>query len=99
MSLDVDDDTWVRQNPVYCPVPWCNAHKLRSSRCGDKDGDYEGIHVARIKAVPRSARTTERRVAAYRAAGVRDPELAVSLQRVLQDAIDAGVARGRKGRR
>lgn len=75
---------WVKDHPVYCPIPWCTANKLRHSVCGDVDGDYIGIHVARIK----------------RAAHVPPPpELAITLGRVRQDGIDMGLLKGRRGRR
>lgn len=48
LDMTVHEDSWVKEHPVYCPVQWCRAHKLRSVRCGDRDGDYVGIHVARM---------------------------------------------------
>lgn len=99
MSLPIDDDSWVRENPVYCPVPWCKAHKLRTARCGDADGDYDGIHVGRVRAVQAFMRSHQRRVSLYKEIGVGNPERAAWSDRVMQDAIDAGLTPGRKGRR
>jgi hypothetical protein len=100
LDMTVDDESWPNEHPVYCPVPWCAAHDLRGARCGDKDGDYVGIHVARIEYAKGEARRVERALQRRRDAGVADPELALAISRMLQDSIDMGTVKlGRKGRR
>lgn len=100
LDMTVDEQSWLLEHPIYCPVPWCNAHNLRGVRCGDWAGDYEGIHVARIRAVPREARRVAQEVEILRRCGHADPELTLGLLRMQQDAVDSGSAKGgRKGRR
>lgn len=99
LDLTVHEDSWVLDHPIYCPIPWCSANKLRTARCGDKDGEYEGIHVARIAYIAQSARSDRRRIAFYRKLGVSNPELAAGMARALQDSIDLGMMKGRRGRR
>lgn len=99
MSLNMSDDQWVKDNPVYCPVRWCSAYKQRFSRCGDEDGNYEGIHVARVKYVSRFALNYSRRVKQLRDLGMKEPERMVAHERIRQDAVDAGLAPGKRGRR
>lgn len=99
LDMTVDESTWIRENPIYCPVPWCSAHKLRNVRCGDVDGDYEGIHVARILALPREGQRTAKEVEALREMGLEHPELALGILRMTQDAVDQGMLKGHRGRR
>lgn len=97
--MEVDDQGWVKEHPVYCPVPWCAAHNLRFARCGDQDGDYEGIHVARIKYALGMRCREQRRVAALKRNGIEDPDVLLGLLRLNQDAIDMGMAPGNPGKR
>jgi len=99
MDLDTDEDGWVKDHPVYCPVTWCNAHKVRTLRCGDSDGDYEGIHIARIKYVKRFNAAHGRRVEELRAMGLEKPELLAGFERLRQDSVDFGFLPGIKGKR
>jgi hypothetical protein len=96
LDMSVSARTWTRDHPIYCPVPWCNAHKLRVSLCGDADGEYEGIHVARIRYVARWAKLEAKRAKAYADLGC---DHLTWRTRVQQDSIDMGLERGRKGRR
>lgn len=99
--MDVSAQSWIREpgHHVYCPVPWCRANTLRTARCGDVDGDYEGIHVARIKYAPKFQKLEQRRLDFYKSLGFENPELTASLIRINQDSIDMGFVKGRKGRR
>lgn len=88
----VDNDHWVRDHPIYCPVPWCSANKLRTALCGDQDGPYEWIHAARVAYLPRAQRERARLVEKYG----KSAWLVVTRQ----DSIDMGfMPKGRKGRR
>lgn len=43
---------------VPCATPWCNAfgsHDARWTPCGDKDGDYTGVHQNRVRRAQRWA--------------------------------------------
>lgn len=100
LDQTVDEMSWIVEHPVYCPVSWCTAHNLRRARCGDKDGDYEGIHVARIEYAKGEAKRVERAFKARRDAGISDPEFSLAFARTIQDGIDTGLLTfGRKGRR
>ena len=99
LNMTVDEHSWLREHAVYCPIPWCHAHKLRHVRCGDADGDYEGIHVGRIRAVNRDAKQAAREINALVEMGCEDPGLSLGILRMMQDAIDQGTLKGRRGRR
>ncbi len=99
LDQSIDEDRWVKENPVYCPVPWCNAHKMRRFRCGDAEGDFVGIHVARMAYVGRFTAIEKRRAKDFREGGVTNPELSAGMVRMLQDWVDVGLLPGRKGRR
>lgn len=99
LDMDLDDQGWVKTHPVYCPVPWCSAHNLRYARCGDKDGEYDGIHKARIAYAAKAGERQKRAVARFRRIGVEDPEGAVSIGRMMQDSVDMGFMAGTPGRR
>ncbi len=102
LDLDIDERDWVKANPVYCPVPWCTAHDLRHARCGDADGDYEGIHFARIAYVPKAVVLVERHIASLMNDGQtrEKAELTYVLLLNFQDSVDSGlVPKGRRGRR
>jgi len=100
MDLPGDEEDWVQEHPVYCPVPWCSAHALRHARCGDTDGPYEGIHIGRIRRVRTAARRTQRRLVAWQAAGlsVEDAILVEGVTVMLQDAEDRGLVQPVKRR-
>lgn len=78
-----------REHPIYCPVPWCKAHKLRTVGCGDAQGPYEGLHVARLQYVKQWARLEQRR------SKILGP-LVAAQGRVIQDGIDMGLIPGWK---
>ena len=99
LDMTIDAYSWVKEHPVYCPVPWCNAHKMRDRRCGDVDGDYIGIHVARLRYVRTWNKGIARKMQLYRELGLRNPEMIVGHDIMIQDAIDAGLLKGRRGRR
>lgn len=99
LDFSVSPHFWVRDNPVYCPVKHCNAHTHRFVLCGDPEGEYTGIHFARIRYVPKWIRLERRRVSFYRSLGTGNPALAASMARTFQDAIDNGLVKGRRGRR
>ncbi len=99
LRQDVDEQDWIRANPVYCPVPWCSAHVLRTARCGDMDGPYLGIHAARLDAVDAASRRTRADLHVLRQLGVQDAETSLALARWVQDSVDHGLLPGRKGRR
>lgn len=99
LDQEVDEAGWIREHPVYCPVPWCSAHDLRRARCGDGDGPYEGLHVARIEYARGEAARDARQIGALRKLGVGDPELMYGFARMGQEAVDLGLVPGRRGRR
>jgi hypothetical protein len=99
LDQTIDDVGWVKENPVYCPIPWCAAHKLRTARCGDADGDYWGLHVARIEYVKTAAANDKRLVRFFEKLGSRDPAFDAAIHRTIQDSIDMGLTQGRRGRR
>lgn len=100
LDFDVDDLGFVRDTPVYCPVPWCTAHENRFSPCGDEAGAYGAVHVGRLAEVGRAARREAREVERLRELGVADPEMTVGILRGLQDAVDLGFRpKGKRGRR
>ena len=102
LDQEIDDHAFVTDTPVYCPVPWCNAHNLRFAACGDADGDYDGIHVARVRYVPRAAELVEQQLRSIEEGGQsrESAELTLSLLCLHQDSIDMGsIPKGRRGRR
>ena len=100
LDMDVDDQGWPLEHPVYCPVPWCTAHTLRRARCGDDAGNYVGIHVARIEYAKSEPARVRRQVRSLEEMGMQQPELTYGLLRLHQDAVDTGLLpAGRKGRR
>lgn len=100
-ELDQEIDEWgfLRDHQVYCPVSWCSANKLSTDRCGDADGPYEGIHVARIEEVKRSSVRDTKAIRALQKMGMGDPELVLGLGKMIQRAVDSGLLKGRRGRR
>lgn len=100
LDMTVDEETWIEEHQVYCPVPWCCARTLRRSRCGDVNGPYEGLHVARIEYAKGEAKRVQRQLASLRKMGVKDPEMSLGFARLMQDGVDTGLLlHGRKGRR
>lgn len=100
LDQELDEHSWLQDHPVYCPIPHCNAHNNRFARCGDADGDYVGIHKARL----RYAKGEKKRVTAslhrLKQIGIENPGEILGLRKVIQDAIDCGfISTGKKGRR
>ena len=91
LDMTVDEESWIKEHPVYCPVPWCSAHDLRHARCGDKDGDYEGLHVARIEYAQGEGKRVKQQLSSLRRMGVADPEMSLALAHMLQQSIDLGL--------
>lgn len=61
-ELDFEaDDLAIEQDGVRCPIQWCEAHRHRSSPCGDSSGPFVGVHVGRVRAAARQAATERRR--------------------------------------
>lgn len=100
LDMTVDEESWIKEHPVYCPAPWCNANKLRRARCGDVGGEYEGIHKCRIAYAASEAARVRKQLASLRRMGTREPENMLGMLRLMQDAVDTGLLpTGRRGRR
>lgn len=105
LNMDVDEDGWLEEHAVYCPISWCTAHKLRRARCGDKDGDYVGIHVARLEYAKKEGKRMEQALRRRTEVLGLAPELAefsLSMDLLTQQAVDTGLVKIkgiRKGRR
>lgn len=99
LDMDVDEQIWIKEHQVYCPVPWCAAHNLRGARCGDVDGDYEGLHKARIKYAEGEAARVKAELNRLKRFGTEDPEQVLCMLHLMQSSVDLGLTPGRKGRR
>lgn len=99
LDQDVNEAEWIEAHPVYCPIPWCTANTLRRARCGDQDGPYEGIHVARMRYATGQAARDRSEVLRASTMGLSNPGLAVGLARLHQEAVDMHLVPGRRGRR
>lgn len=99
LDMTVDEESWIKEHPVYCPVPWCSAHALRRARCGDVDGNYEGLHIARIEYARGEAARVKQQLRSIQKMGVKDPETMFGLLRIVQDAVDTGLVPLQKGMR
>lgn len=97
LDMTVDEESWIKEHPVYCPVSWCSAHNLRHARCGDVDGPYEGLHVARIQYARGESQRVKRQIANIRKMGVSNPELSFGMSQLFQEALDTGLVPLQKG--
>lgn len=99
LETDIDRHEWLKNHPVYCPVSYCAAYRMRYAECGDKDGSYDGLHQARISYAKRFVQIEKERVAFLSKLGMKNPEFAAGMERARQDSIDMGLSPGRRGRR